>query len=58
MRWTGRSYTEGCGPTVNIHECTKCGAREDLAEDWYPRIQYRDLDGRIVNMPPLMEERP
>ena len=58
MCWTGRSYQDGMGPLINIHECTVCGVREDIASDWYPRIAYRDKDGRDVNMPPLMEEKP
>ena len=51
MRYTGRSHTQGTGPLVNKHECDKCGALEELADDFYPRIQYRDQDGRIVDAP-------
>ena len=58
MRWVGRSYQDGMGPLINIHECTKCDVREDLAGRYYPHLAYRDRDGRDVNMPPLMEERP
>ena len=47
--FTGRSYQDGMGPLVNIHTCDKCGARQDISDDYYPRIEYRD-EGRPVNM--------
>lgn len=50
MCFTGRSFQDGMGPTVYIHMCDTCGARQDIAEDHYPRIEYRDHDGRPINM--------
>lgn len=50
MTFTGRSYQDGMGPLVNIHECDKCGAREDIANDYYPRIEYRNEEGRPINL--------
>jgi hypothetical protein len=50
MVWTGRSSQQGMGPLINIHECDTCRLREDLADDHYPRIEYRTLEGRTVNI--------
>jgi len=48
--FSGRSSQQGMGPLINIHFCDQCGAQEDLADDYYPRIEYRDHDGRPINM--------
>jgi hypothetical protein len=48
--FTGRSFTEGMGPLINIHTCGRCGARQDIADDYYPRIEYRTEDGRSINL--------
>lgn len=41
MVWTGRSYQDGMGPLVNVHRCDACEARQDIADDYYPRLEYK-----------------
>lgn len=48
--FTGRSFQNGIGPLINIHTCDRCGARQDIADDYYPRIEYRNDSGRPVNL--------
>jgi len=50
LYFTGRSSKAGTGPLINIHTCDRCGGRADLADDYYPRIEYRNHDGRPVDM--------
>jgi hypothetical protein len=50
MLFTGRSYQQGSGPLINIHTCSVCGEEEEIAEDYYPRLEYRDEDGRQVDL--------
>jgi len=38
----GSSHTQGMGPLMNHHQCDVCEARTDLADDYYPRLEYRD----------------
>jgi hypothetical protein len=40
--FTGRLYRQGVGPLINIHVCDRCGQELELADDYYPRLVYRD----------------
>jgi len=40
--FTGRSFQQGMGPLINIHTCDRCGQELELADDYYPRLIYRD----------------
>ena len=51
MVFDGHSSTQGMGPTVNRHVCSECGVNEEIADDHYPRLEYRTTgEGRVVNL--------
>jgi hypothetical protein len=56
LEFSGRSYQQGMGPLINIHYCTHCGIRDDLAEQYYPRVIYRDAQGQFVPVPGAMHQ--
>jgi hypothetical protein len=51
LTFSGRSDQDGMGPLINIHYCNVCQIRDDLAQEYYPRVIYRTVHRKFVAVP-------